>query len=217
MTEPYIDRRVVSSSDDSSRSDPPEKESIPAKIDEIHGGSDRPSALDRAGSESDGDGYDLSIDRVFGLLKNSRRRETLRYLYDNDGEASLSDVAEHIAAAENDTTPRAITSQQRKRVYVGLYQSHLPKMDDADVIEFEKNRGTIERGPNAGQLEPYLDSPDPRRWYRLYLGVALGSVLVVLAAWAGAEPFRSVPLVVGLFPLVGLTVVQSVRFVSDSK
>jgi hypothetical protein len=39
---------------------------------------------------------------------------------------------------------------------VALYQCHLPKMDDADVIDFDHSRGTVERGPNADQLYVYL-------------------------------------------------------------
>lgn len=215
MIERHVPRRAVSSPEDTSASERQE-EGVSAEVTELRGSADRPSALSGTDPESESDdGYELPIDRVFELLKNSRRRETLRYLDDHDGEASLSEVAEHIAAVENDTTPRAITSQQRKRVYVGLYQSHLPKMDDAAVIEFEKNRGTIERGPNAAQLEPYLEVPDDRQWYRLYLGVALGSVLLALAAVGGVGPIRSMPVVVGCLPLLGLAVVTAAQFAVD--
>lgn len=121
-------------------------------------------------------GYELPLDQIFEVLKNSRRRETLRYLHENDGETTLSDVAEHIAALENDTTIKAISSAQRKRVYVGLYQCHLPKMDDMDVVDFDQNRGTIELGPNADQLDPYLDEPNTREWHKLYMGVTLAGL-----------------------------------------
>ena len=130
----------------------------------------------------------MPLDLTFEILKNSRRRETLRYLNSNGGETTLSEVAEHIAALENDTTVRAITSTQRKRVYVGLYQCHLPKMDDADVIEFDQNRGTIAIGPNASQLDQYLDDSEQRPWNRLYLSVAaFGGALFVLGEAGGAQ------------------------------
>ena len=102
----------------------------------------------------------LSKDVVFELLKNQRRRDALRYLEENDGEATLSDMAEFIAAKENDITVEALSSSQRKRVYIGLYQCHLPKMADAGVIDFEKNRGNIELQPLVEQLEPYLVDPN---------------------------------------------------------
>lgn len=45
---------------------------------------------------------------------------------------------------ENDTTVKRLSSDQRKRVYIGLYQCHLPKMDKLGVVEYDKNRGRIE-------------------------------------------------------------------------
>jgi hypothetical protein len=72
-------------------------------------------------------------------------------------ETTLSDLADHIAALENDTEIRLLSSQQRKRVYVALYQCHLPRMDDADVIDFENARGTVELRPAAAALYRYMD------------------------------------------------------------
>jgi hypothetical protein len=161
---------------------------------------DTPS--DGGGSDA---GYELPLDQTFEILKNSRRRETLRYLKANGGETTLSEVAEHIAALENDTTVRAITSAQRKRVYVGLYQCHLPKMDDTDVIDFDQNRGTIELGPNAAQLDPYLEDSEERSWHRVYLSVAAaGGVLFALAPVGGAQ-FGLTPPAVLLVLLVGIS------------
>lgn len=87
---------------------------------------------------------------------NSRRRGVLQYVEDEEGTVSLSDVAEHIAAEENNINIEMLSSDQRKRVYVGLYQCHLPKMDDAGVIDFNKARGTIELREAVSQLYPYL-------------------------------------------------------------
>lgn len=134
--------------------------------------------VEEESAEAGETGYELPLDQLFEILKNSRRRETIRYLHENGGDATLSDLAEHIAAIENDTTIRAISSSQRKRVYVGLYQCHLPKMDDTDVVDFNQNRGTIELGPNADQLDAYLEEPEPQTFHTLYIGVAfLGTVL----------------------------------------
>jgi hypothetical protein len=102
----------------------------------------------------------LTKDTLFELLKNQRRRDALAFLKATDGRTTLSDMAEHIAAKENDVPVEAINSKQRKRVYIGLYQCHLPKMADAGIVDFEKNRGTIELCALATQLDPYLDGPE---------------------------------------------------------
>ncbi|QGA82407.1 hypothetical protein [Halomicrobium sp. LC1Hm] len=135
------------------------------------------SAQQKGGEVTAEEPAPLPVDRVFELLKNQRRREVLRYLEAAEDETvSLSDLAEHIAAIENDTTVQAISSSERKRVYVGLYQCHLPKMDDMNVVAFDQNRGTISLGPNADQLEEFLDIGDDegRPWPRYYAGLAAG-------------------------------------------
>jgi hypothetical protein len=105
----------------------------------------------------DVDSDELSLSTTFELLKNRRRRETISYLLEHDGTSTLSDLAEHIAALENGIEVVELSSDQRKRVYIGLYQCHLPKLDKAGVIDFDKNRGTVVlRETVADQLVPYL-------------------------------------------------------------
>lgn len=155
--------------------------------------------------------YTLPLDQTFEILKNSRRRETLRYLREHDGNATLSDVAEHIAALENDTTVHAITSTQRKRVYVGLYQCHLPKMDDTDVIEFNQNRGTIRIGPNADQLYPYLEEPSATEWHKLYLSVAVVGVGLFAASQVGGTSYGLTATVVLIVLLLAMVTVVGIH------
>ena len=126
----------------------------------------------------------LSLDLVFEVLKNERRRRVLKYLADRQETVSLSDLAEHIAAIENDKTEVALSSQERKRVYVGLYQCHLPKMDDTNVIDFNGDRGTVALGENAEQLYPFLDTDDEQQqpWPKYYLGHTTFSLALFAAA-----------------------------------
>lgn len=183
-----------------------ESESEPPKTQSLESQTAPSSSISDDETDSEERGYNLPLDEVFEILKNSRRRETLRYLQENGGETTLSEVAEHIAALENDTTVRAISSTQRKRVYVGLYQCHLPKMDDTGVIDFEQNRGTIELGPNADQLYPYLDEPESREWHKLYMGVTLAGVGLFAATQLGGASIGLTPTVVLIWLLGGITV-----------
>ena len=133
---------------------------------------------------------DLSLDLLFEILKNRRRREVIRYLREHEQQVTLSDLAEHIAALENDTDVASITSSQRKRVYVGLYQCHLPKMADMEIVHFNQNRGIVDLGPNAPQLYEYLDNDDAgsRRWHRYYIGISgFGVALFLLTLFIGSQ------------------------------
>ncbi|WP_137288960.1 DUF7344 domain-containing protein [Natronorubrum halophilum] len=100
----------------------------------------------------------LSSDDVFHLLQTFRRRETIRYLLCKDGPVRMGDVAEHVAAQEHDTTVADLTSAQRQRVYIPLYQSHLPKLDKAGIIDYDKPRGIVRPTDDLQLFRPYLEA-----------------------------------------------------------
>jgi hypothetical protein len=155
------------------------------------------------------EGEPLAIEEVFEVLRNERRREVLTYLRDSGGTTTVGEVAEHVAAGETDQPVAQLSSRERKRVYVGLYQYHLPKMDSMSVVAFERRRGRIEVAEGFEQVQPYLrgatgDVARPH-WY---LGIAVPtSALVALGLAIGADAVVSLALwvsVLGL-PVAGIT------------
>ncbi|WP_254524317.1 DUF7344 domain-containing protein [Natrinema caseinilyticum] len=159
----------------------------------------------------------LSKDVIFELLKNRRRREVLAYLLEADETVTLGELAEQIAAWENDTEVNALSSDQRKRVYVALYQTHLPKMDDAGIVEYDQDRGLISLADNADLLMMYLDTDTHRqdRWDRWYAGVSLIGAALIGAAFLGVPLVSAAPMiglagaVITAFLLLSLTHVVS--------
>ena len=176
------------------------------------------SNLDGIGSTSRAGGSELSKGEIFDLLKNRRRRTVIRFLREHDGYAELNDLAEYIAAKENDIDVRQLSSDQRKRVYIGLYQCHLPKMDSLGVIDYDKDRGTIELQASVSQLLEYMDldrdgpeeTAEPSRAWAVP-AVAAGVVAVVTIGTLGLGPLSAAPAatwtlvsVVGILTIVGL-------------
>lgn len=153
----------------------------------------------------------LPKDELFHLLQNERRRQAIQYVLQRDGVVDMRDISDQLAAIENNVEVAALTSAQRKRVYVSLYQCHLPKLDEAGVIDYDKDRGTIERTPRIDHLEPYLDVEgssdeedevgDERR-----LVSELPAVATVLAAVLTAGAWSSVLPAAGLWLPTVLTV-----------
>lgn len=133
------------------------------------------------GTGRERESHDLSDDVRFDALQNDRRREVIRYLRARDGPVETGELAEHVAVVENDTTVEALSSTERKRVYVGLYQCHLPRLHDMDVVEFDRDRGHVSLGPAASQLYAFLPGVDDpaRPWELYYLGYAAASVVVL--------------------------------------
>jgi len=93
-------------------------------------------------------------EEIFDILKVKRRRRVIRYLKDNE-EVDLGEIATEIARFESDGTARP-DSSERKSVYVGLYQCHLPKMDDWNIVNFDKDAGTAVKGEYFEEASQYL-------------------------------------------------------------
>lgn len=147
------------------------------------GGGERKAPADGA----DPDGATLDRDELFHLLQSERRRRAIRYLLAADEEPIvMRDVAEAVAADEYDTTVALLGSEKRQRVYITLYQSHLPQLAEAGVITYDRERGEITTTPLVDEFEVYLGDRSPAdvdRKKRVWgaTGYGLGT-LVALAA-----------------------------------
>jgi len=154
----------------------------------------------------------LSRDALFSMLRNERRREVIIYLRDREEPVDLRELSEHIAAIENDCSPDEVTYKQRKRVQTALYQMHLPKLADRDIVAYDRRAGRVELADGADDCLAYLDAvsePNPVSWWRRYLVVAAAVAVPVGLAAVGVTPFAAVP---GL----GYAVVASAAFVTVS-
>jgi len=94
-------------------------------------------------------------DEVYDLLSNHRRRYVVHYCKRENGSATLSDLAEQVAAWEQDKALSEVTSAERKRVYTSLQQTHLDRMAEAGIVEFDGDE--IELTEKARELDVYLD------------------------------------------------------------
>lgn len=145
---------------------------------------------------------DLTADQAYHLLQNQRRRNVLRYLRDADEPVEMRDIAEQVAAWENNTTVAALSSDARQRAYIPLYQSHLPKLDEEGVINYDQSRGIVEPTPLAEELNEYLnpstatetdDEEDEHSgtWGRYYLGASGAGTAILAGAAQGIAPFAA--------------------------
>lgn len=117
---------------------------------------------------------------IFELLSNHRRRYTIEFCKRN-GSTSLSELAEHIAALEQEKSISEITSAERKRVYTSLQQTHLDRLEQANMIQYDGQR--IELTDRAQEVEVYLDIvPEGSvSWGHYYFGLSVLAALVVAA------------------------------------
>jgi DNA-binding transcriptional ArsR family regulator len=137
----------------------------------------------------------LSRDEVFEVLSNRRRRCVLHHLRRRGETVALGDLAEVVAAWENDRPIRELTSDERKRLYTALQQFHLPKMDETGLLEYDRDRGTVSLAETACDLDVYLDVVPEHEipWSRYYLGLSALNVLLVAGLWLDLYPLTLLP------------------------
>ena len=126
--------------------------------------------------ETEGEGTALtaevtpSLDLVFDLLSNSRRRYALYYLNEQpDGVATVENLTEKVIdferAIESDDADADSTANggsgpsstdRRSGVQLELQHTHLPKLEDAGVLEHDRRSETV-RYWSQPSLEEWLE------------------------------------------------------------
>ncbi|MFT4921632.1 MAG: hypothetical protein ACI8XM_000836 [Haloarculaceae archaeon] len=160
----------------------------------------------------------LDQDDVFDILSSPRRRNAISILHERDEPIELTDLAEEIAALESDTPVEEITAQQRKRVYVSLYQTHIPKLADADIVEYDPDTGLIEPGDGISIVNAFLAGPsDGIGWHKLYLLLSLGGgVLLVLTIFDVSVFSMLVTSTVAIFVVVAFGLLVFAQYASKT-
>ncbi|ELZ15558.1 hypothetical protein C477_17830 [Haloterrigena salina JCM 13891] len=73
---------------------------------------------------------------------------------------ALADLADEVAALENDTGTTDVSKADAKDVYVSLYHADVPKLAAADIVEYDQVQNTVTLTRNAAELRPLLDVAD---------------------------------------------------------
>ena len=141
--------------------------------------------------------HELTQAELFDVFSNARRRRTVQFLKQQGGRCDLASLVEQVAAWENDADPSEVTRTQRRRVYISLYQTHLPMLEDHGIVDWDPDAHTIELLPSEDVFEPYLGRQldGSRRWHRAYLTVAAVGAAAVAALWLSPASAAIVPFV----------------------
>jgi len=132
-----------------------------------------------------------SEETVFEVLSNGRRRFVFHYLKQEQRQVYLRELAEHVAAWENDKSIKQLTSAEAKRVKTALHQHHLPMMDNNGFVGYDSTRETVTLDERVADLEVYLDVVPgvDMPWSRYYLGLSVVGLLALGCALLDTGPF----------------------------
>ena len=130
---------------------------------------------------------------VHEILRNDRRRQVIEQLSERVQPIELGELAERIAAAETGETPPPRNARQS--VYNSLHQTHLPKLDGKNVIEYDSDRKTIALREPAREVDLYMEIVTPYgiTWAGYYRSLGVLALLTVIAVKTGVPLLARVP------------------------
>lgn len=81
----------------------------------------------------------------------------------------------------------ALSRQQKKRVYVSLYQTHVPELSDAGIVDYDPDAGTVAPTQRARSVAAYLAPPQPGGypWHWHYLSLSATAIIAFVSLAAG--------------------------------
>lgn len=137
----------------------------------------------------------LSNEDIYDILSDTRRRYALHYLKQCDEPVDVRTLAEQIAAWENDKPVADLSSQERKRVYISLYQSHLSTLDEQGIVEYDEDAGVVTLSEEFRDVDIYLEVVPEQSipWSYYYVGLSLAGFLTVMLAYFDILLFAQVP------------------------
>lgn len=159
-------------------------------------------------------------DLIFEILSSPRRRYLLRALHETEGPvATVTGIADAVAALEYGVAVDDVSQVERKRVYVSLYQTHLPKLEESGIVTFDRQNGTIRLTNGAEKVGSYLDVPIrvfPAHYVYLLFGIL--STVFLMAVFVDLPVLGSIPDAVAAFLVVAslILLAAAVRVWGDS-
>lgn len=97
-----------------------------------------------------------STDRLFDVLSHARRRSVLYCLRQYENPMALADLADEVAVRENETVVADVPNEEVTRIYTSLYHSHVPKLENVGLVEYDQDRDTVALVEHADPGDTWL-------------------------------------------------------------
>lgn len=97
------------------------------------------------------DGTPSAPGEMFELLADRHRRYVLASLLDASTPVPLADLATELARVESGSDAGGM--DRRRQLQIRLYHVHVPKLADAGLIEYHRERNTVELSADDETIE----------------------------------------------------------------
>jgi hypothetical protein len=156
------------------------------------------------------DGPSIDPGEIHDILRNDRRRRVIKQLQSQLEPVSLRDLSERIAASEAGESPAP--RNVRESVYNSLHQTHLPKLDDMGIIDYDTDRKTVALESGASDVDVYMEvvARYGISWATYYRTIGVAALLVVVAASTDVPLVAAVPTLAWASAFLGLFAISAV-------
>ncbi|RMB25096.1 DUF7344 domain-containing protein [Haloplanus aerogenes] len=134
--------------------------------------------------------------QIHGILANERRRAVIERLDASPGTVTVRDLSTTIAAAETGESPPP--ARVRESVYTSLHQTHLPKLHEVGVVEYDRDHSLVHLRPAVREVDRHMDVLNGLgiTWGEYYRSLGVFGLVLVIASLTG------LPLVGAVDPLL---------------
>lgn len=98
----------------------------------------------------------LSLNTLFYLLSNYRRRAVLAQLITHERRLTVNDLAKETVVREEDVPITDVPGDELTHVHISLQHNHIPKLAKTPLIEYDEERKIVEPTEYLEPLEPFL-------------------------------------------------------------
>ena len=95
----------------------------------------------------------VSVPTTDLIVGKERRARLIECLREFDEAVTLPDLAEEIAVREFDAEITELSGERIKEIYLTLYHTDVPKLAEADILEYDQERDLVSSGPKLSALE----------------------------------------------------------------
>ncbi|WP_232702435.1 DUF7344 domain-containing protein [Halobacterium wangiae] len=105
---------------------------------------------------------DVDTDALMDVLSHARRRFVVACLAEYETPLTLPDVADELAVWEYDARITEVPADAVAAIHADLYHTHVPKMADAGVVDYNPERELVALAEPSRELATYVELPSVR-------------------------------------------------------
>ena len=102
-----------------------------------------------------GEGNVTEIDRVFAGIANERSRRVLYSLTETEV-GTIDALVEEVVEREVGLPAEMTSAERRERIRTDLVHTHLPRLADLEIVEYDPDDGTVDYGDPPPRFDEFL-------------------------------------------------------------